>query len=242
MALDFANAGQLPKAPAQYNVEYLNQLVRVLEVYFSQLDSQMWNHAERYTAKQFVGGDFHGGRFFGDGNYLKEETQRFTSLVSQAPGPVDGVNIVAFEVASLVNSITLVTPGKMKVSIPGLYELTYFIQFNNSSAALNNVVVWLRKNGADIPNTTSRFSVPITGWTKAIFSFRPLLAANDFVELAWHPNIPAITIAGIPPVAAAPGVNPAFPASPSAVVNMSLIQADMPADAVLRLPHRLRNV
>ena len=60
MALDKFRAAPLPNPPAQYDPQYLRQVIRVLETYFSQLDSNTPNHAEKYTADEFVGGSFTG--------------------------------------------------------------------------------------------------------------------------------------------------------------------------------------
>ena len=58
MALDKFRASPLPNPPAQWDPQYGRQLIRVLENYFSQLDSNTPNHAQQYTADQFVGGIF----------------------------------------------------------------------------------------------------------------------------------------------------------------------------------------
>lgn len=60
MALDKFKAAPLPNPPAQYDPQYVRQLIRVLETYFSQLDSNTPNHAEKYTADEFIGGTFTG--------------------------------------------------------------------------------------------------------------------------------------------------------------------------------------
>lgn len=60
MALDKFRAAPLPNPPAQYDPQYLRQVIRVLETYFSQLDSNTPNHAQKYTADEFVGGSFSG--------------------------------------------------------------------------------------------------------------------------------------------------------------------------------------
>lgn len=60
MALDKFKASPLPNPPAQYDAQYIRQVIRVLEVYFSQLDSNAANHASKYTADEFVGGSFSG--------------------------------------------------------------------------------------------------------------------------------------------------------------------------------------
>jgi len=60
MALDKFRASPLPNPSAQYDPQYIRQLIRVLENYFSQLDSNAANHASKYTADEFVGGSFSG--------------------------------------------------------------------------------------------------------------------------------------------------------------------------------------
>lgn len=60
MALDKFKAAPLPNAPAQYDAQYIRQVIRVLETYFAQLDSRTPNNAQKYTADEFVGGTFSG--------------------------------------------------------------------------------------------------------------------------------------------------------------------------------------
>jgi hypothetical protein len=60
MALDKFKAAPLPNPPADYDPQYLRQVIRVLETYFSQLDSKTPNNAQKYTADEFVGGSFSG--------------------------------------------------------------------------------------------------------------------------------------------------------------------------------------
>lgn len=55
MALDNFRAPTLPNAPFNYDVQHMRQLLRVLELYFSQLDSNTPNHAQSYTATVFNG-------------------------------------------------------------------------------------------------------------------------------------------------------------------------------------------
>lgn len=52
MALKDFRAAPLPNAPAQYDPQYIRQLIRVIENYFSQLDSSAANIASSYSAPQ----------------------------------------------------------------------------------------------------------------------------------------------------------------------------------------------
>jgi hypothetical protein len=55
MALDKFKASPIPNPPSDYDAQYLRQVIRVIETYFSQLDSRTPNNAEKYTADTFNG-------------------------------------------------------------------------------------------------------------------------------------------------------------------------------------------
>jgi hypothetical protein len=76
MGMVLFRAPPMPVPPAQYSQQYGTQLIRVLGVYFSQLDSKTPIQADAFiggtfegttfTGDQFTGGDFDGGTFTGD--------------------------------------------------------------------------------------------------------------------------------------------------------------------------------
>jgi hypothetical protein len=55
MALTRFRASPLPNAPTEYDAQYMRQVIRVIETYFSQLDSNTPNYAQSYTADTFNG-------------------------------------------------------------------------------------------------------------------------------------------------------------------------------------------
>ena len=61
MALKRFRAAPLPQPPRDYDPQYVRQLIRVIELYFNQLDSKTPNFAESYEADTFVGGEFREG-------------------------------------------------------------------------------------------------------------------------------------------------------------------------------------
>ena len=60
MALDKFKAAPIPNPPTQWDPQYMRQVIRVIETYFSQLDSRAANNAQQYSADRFVGGSFSG--------------------------------------------------------------------------------------------------------------------------------------------------------------------------------------
>jgi hypothetical protein len=55
MALDKFKAAPIPNPPSDYDAQYIRQVIRVIETYFSQLDSRTPNNAQQYTADTFNG-------------------------------------------------------------------------------------------------------------------------------------------------------------------------------------------
>jgi len=55
MALDLFNAPPLPNPPRDWDAQYMRQVLRVIEIYFAQLDSRTPNNAQKYTADTFNG-------------------------------------------------------------------------------------------------------------------------------------------------------------------------------------------
>ena len=53
MALDKFKFPPLPNPPPKWNAQYMRQVLRVMENYFSQIDSRTPNNAEKYTADTF---------------------------------------------------------------------------------------------------------------------------------------------------------------------------------------------
>ena len=58
MAVKNVRAAPLPLPPENYSPQYMQQFIRVVELYFNQLDSFAPNQAESYTAENFYGGAF----------------------------------------------------------------------------------------------------------------------------------------------------------------------------------------
>jgi len=74
--------------------------------------------------------------------------------------------------------------------------------------------MWFRKNGVDIANSASVFSVHarrvgVDGFAVPAVVFNTRLVANDYIEIMWSVNNTAVSIYTIPatsPAPAAPGV------------------------------------
>lgn len=122
-----------------------------------------------------------------------------------------------FRTIDLSNGISVVTNGTNLTRITfdntGIYNLQFSSQFQNTSNQLQDVTIWLRKNGTDLPGSSGYISVPNShGGTPGhgISSWNYLLdvVAGEYYELIWSTtDHTSVTMqfysAGSPPPSAA---------------------------------------
>jgi hypothetical protein len=95
------------------------------------------------------------------------------------------------------------------------------LQFANSTASDQDVVVWFSKSGTNIANTAGKVNVPKTGdgGTELVaYEIFETVTAGQYIEMYWYPENVNVTLKYIAPVVANPGVTPAIPATPPAIV------------------------
>lgn len=306
MALEKFKAAPLPNPPATYDPQYVRQLIRVIELYFSQLDSFTPNQAQSYRADNFYGGDFsgtnftatnvtsvnvtttnltaaygevgyldadrltalytdtdalhahnaeittimadavYGGAFHGDGRYLNVPYNQFQSLVDQTATNVATAMALKLEVTDFADGIYITGTNNTRITFrkAGVYKLTYSLSFKNTTNDAQTIDIWFRYNGTDVVNSNSRFSVPArksTGDPSFLIAVTPYtgiaLTDDAYVEIMWRVSDVAVILEHLPAVTASPGVTPAIPATPSALVQADFVSAQYPpATRVAPLP------
>jgi hypothetical protein len=121
---------------------------------------------------------------------------------------------------------SLVDGYKIKVDYSGLYNLQFSIQFVNTDTQIQDVDVWIRKNGSDVAGSNSKFSVPNShggtpGHIIAALNYYIELAKNDYVHLAWATTSTLVTVEQLPAQ-----TSPTRPATPSAIVTLQYLSAN----------------
>jgi hypothetical protein len=207
MALKFAKAPRLPAPSPVYSPDMLDQFQNVLLLYFNQIDSSF---------STILGPQ--GGRYFSIpyGAFSDSTTQTVAANTAQA---------VTFNTSDYVNGVSVVTNSKITVTVPGIYNLQFSAQLQNTDAALQDASVWLRKNGADVAGSLGRVSVPgvhsaVNGNTIASWNYFVQLAGNDYVELWWSNTNTAVTIQTY-----AAGTSPTRPTTASVISTLSFVSA-----------------
>jgi hypothetical protein len=219
MALDKFKSAPLPNPPAEYDAQYMRQVIRVLETYFSQLDSRAGNNAETYTANFF----------YGSGVHLSFPYGQFQSTADQTAAAIDVAYAITYTQSDFLDGVTLSSGSRLTVPSAGVYVVNFSIQLTNSTNAIQDVDIWLRKNGTDIPDTNSRFSISArkgAGNPSHLIATTPVmvqLAANDYIQVMWHTTDVGVQLEHYPAVTYSAGITPAHPATPSAIVQVEFM-------------------
>jgi hypothetical protein len=106
----------------------------------------------------------------------------------------------------------------------GVYELIYSIQYKNTSNDQQDIYIWLKQNGVDIPNSSSVFTIParknasVPAHLIAVTPFMSTLTAGDFIELYWHCNNTSVTVETFTTHA-----NPTIPDTPGVIVTVKQV-------------------
>lgn len=231
MALELFKAPPLPLPPDIYNREYVQQLVRVLGIYFSQLDSFTPNIASSYRAD-----NFYGGLFSGEGYGIKFPHIAASDSTSQYAGGNNTPTVVNWDTLDAGYLWTLNAPGSATADVDGIYTIRYSLEFANTANGIHDAIVWLRVNGTtDVPNSATYFSIPsrksagIPSYVCAYSEITFTVNAGDSIELMWATDLAYNTVGPVDGVyiraLPAQTVPYAHPAVPSAVGSITFLSA-----------------
>lgn len=200
---------RLPAAPMEYSAEFIEQYSNILRLYFNQLDN----------LTGVVLGES-GGRFirFPYGAFSSDQDQTTTANTA---------TLMTLNTTDFSNQVSI-SSSKITVVNAGIYNLQFSAQFQNTDNQIQDMSIWLRQNGTDIPGSTGFVSIParksasageeaheIVGW-----NYYLEMEANDYVEIWWSTTNASVTIQHYPT-----STGPVRPSTQSVVATLSFVSA-----------------
>lgn len=148
-----------------------------------------------------------------------------TRIVSQTSGTAGSNGVYVVSISQTVSSATTITgtvASKIVAGLPGLYNVQFSVQFVSTDINIHDTDIWLRKNGVDVAESNSQFSVPnkhagVDGHLLGALNFYIDLAAGEYIEIMWATASSSVTIQYI-----GPQTSPTRPGTPSVIVTMAL--------------------
>jgi hypothetical protein len=147
--------------------------------------------------------------------------------ITEAAGTTVGTAAaMIIDTVTISNGITCTTPdSKVYFNSAGVYDIQFSAQLLNYTTSEDNVTVWFRKNGVDVPYSAGVQQVNakhgtspgagITAW-----NYVDSFAAGDYFELYWHSDSGNTVLATYPA-----GTSPVHPISPSLILTVTFVSA-----------------
>ena len=133
-------APNLPFAPLQYERQFQDQFENILRLYFNQLDNSFASLLGSSGAR-----------------YLSFPYGAFSSDVDQST-TANTATLMTLNTVDFANQVSI-DSSKIIVANPGIYNLQFSVQLENSGNAPYDVFIWLKQNGTDITGSTGKVGV-----------------------------------------------------------------------------------
>jgi hypothetical protein len=199
-------APALPVSANQYLKSDEDKFRNVLRLYFNQIDSTFGNLLDP-TGGKFI--NFPYGAFSSDADQ--------TATANTA-------TLMTLNTTDFANGVSI-SSSEITVENAGIYNLQFSAQFQNTDTAFQDVYIWLRQNGVDIPGSTGFVSIPnrhagTDGHTIVGWNYFLSMAEDDHIEIYWSISNTAVSIQHL----AASGT-PTKPSTQSVVATLSFVSA-----------------
>lgn len=160
-------------------------------------------------------GDYARIKYFNHGAWQDTTTQT---------GSITAGTPFTFNTADVTDGVTLVSGSRLTVPVAGVYNFQWSGQFQNVENEIENVKVWLRIDGVDVPGSAgiislaARKSATIFARTIIGWNYFLSLTAGQYVEIVWLPSTATLTIPAYPAI-----VSPASPSTASVIVTVNQV-------------------
>lgn len=192
----------LPYAVPAYTPTYIDQLLKVLRLYFNRV-SEALNAITGTNGGQYI--DCPNGLFFSTTDQL--------IVAANTAQPIK-LPIEYLNNAVRVNSVT---DSRVYVDIGGVYNFQFSGQLLSGSSSAKQVYIWIARNGTDIGYSTHQYTVSGSNTHLNIsWNFDIDLDQGEYVEMRWAADDTNMKLEAAVATALHPGM-------PSAVMAVNFI-------------------
>jgi hypothetical protein len=208
---------RLPAAPAEYERRAVDNTNNILRQYFAQVDNNV-NALLGPEGSRYISAPY--------GSFYDTTTQ--TAVANTA-------TVITINSEDVAQEVSIVAGSKITVTYPGVYNMQFSVQAENSTADDQELDIWIRQfdlNGTayfapsgDLAGSTGAISVvkkhgAANGATIAGWNYFLTMQGGDYIQLMWSVDDAGVTL---PSRAAQTG--PVRPGTSSVVLTMSFVSA-----------------
>jgi hypothetical protein len=171
MAMEKFRAAPLPNPTIEYDAETQRQLIRVLEVYFNQLDSQTPLQAEYFK---------------GRGDELTIPSALYFSTQDQAPVVVDTAYDLTYNNVYFENELTLTNSKEIYATRTGIYNFQLSAQLFSASSNAKTMQIWINRDGTDVGFSAHAYTISAnSAYEEVNWNFNIDLAAGSYIKIRY---------------------------------------------------------
>ena len=170
------------------------------------------------------------GMFFAVSNSLWEELQgfgravpilhygAFSDTTTQTAASINTAYGMVFNTTDSSNGVSIGSPtSRLVAANQGVYNVQFSAQLDKTSGGVGNIYIWLRKNGTNVPNTTTTVAIQgSAARTVAAWNFITQLEPTEYVELMWATDSTSVRIL-------AASATSVWPAIPSVIATLTQV-------------------
>jgi len=134
----------------------------------------------------------------------------FSSTQDQKVIGANTTTVMTYNTTDIASQIYF-SGSRIYVQSSGVYRVLSSVQFDTSSGGTQRVTYWYRKNGTNIPNTASTFTIANNGENVGTVEILVSLNAGDYIELVMISPDANMTAQYTIPTGSAPNAVPAVP-------------------------------
>lgn len=132
----------------------------------------------------------------------------FYDTTTQTPAAINTAYAITFNTTDVAFGVYRgATTSQIFVTSPGVYDIQFSAQLDNTSGGSHLIYIWLRVNGVDVANSASQVRLKGTdGELVAAWNFPVSLKAGDYFELMYSATDTAVQILAQAAAAPVPGI------------------------------------
>jgi len=208
---------RLPAATVQYDLNNVNNTNNILRQYFATIDNNLGAvvgpEGSRYLSAPY-------------GSFYDTTTQ--TAVANTA-------TLITINSQDVAREVSIVSGTNIKVTYPGIYNMQFSVQLENTASSVDDVNVWLRQfnrdgtqyfsPSGDLPGSNGIITVPakhgstpgaiISGWNYFL-----TMQGGDYIQLVWSTASASTQI-----VYHAAQTGPVRPGTSSIVLTMTFVSS-----------------
>lgn len=133
----------------------------------------------------------------------------FYDTTTQTAAAINTAYAMTFNTTDLSVGVTCGSPtSRIYVDRPNVYNIQFSAQLDKTAGGVGLIWIWLRKNGTDVPDSTTQIRIQgNNAETVAAWNFLLQMNAGDYFELMWEVDDTTVQILTEP----ASAVHPAIP-------------------------------